>query len=481
MREHLLWIDDLYFGRQNNSAAALNISIYQNELVSVCNSSSLCVDFLKEAYKNRKINGSLRFLDEKRISLSKGMPLKHIYSISKNAKLISSLSITDNIFSLRKCSFPHILYNSKYARIAAADLMQELQLPVNINMQVSELSEAEHHLLLLAKAFVCSAKLILLDNIVEFYNYSELQLFLDLVKRLQAKGVSFLIFTNGPSLLTEVSDRIFVTKNYEITHIMYHTEYDEEQLTSMMLGGAPQITTAKKTYMKEETLITLDWSDYFANLPAISLRRQECLCVFNYNGSNIGDIYHSFTRKFPYILDGKLCTSYSSAMKNGLLTVAFSMIEKYFFPGLSLQDNLTLPILRKISTAGIINKKLLKYCISSSMQKMYDKNVVGTGQQIETVLLRWQMTNPKLMVISDFNLTDTERPRISSILNDMNKSGTALVILSSNLYDCLYFADSLLVVKNSSDFHFFHKADSECFVSDVKTYLYGKRDDSYHK
>lgn len=474
MREHLLWIDDLYFGRQDSSACSLNISIYKRELISVCSSSSFCVDAVKAAYKNRKINGRLRFPDKKCISLSKGVPLKHIYSISRNAKLVSSLSITDNIFSLRKCSFPHILYNPKYARIAASDLMEELQLPIDINVPVSELSDAEHHLLLLAKAFVCSAKLILLDNVVEFYTYPELRLFLDLIKLLQTRGVTFLVFTNGPSLLTEVSDRIFVTQNYEIANIIYHADYNEEQLASMMLGGDPQITTAKKSYLREETLMTLDWSAFFAGLPNINLRRQECLCVFNYNGSNIGDIYHSFTEQFPYFLDGKLCTSYKSAVKNGLAPVAFSQIEEYLFPELSLHENLTLPILRKISTAGIINRKLLKYCIGSSTQKMHYKNIAGTEEQIEAVLLRWQMTNPKLMVISDFNITDTERPRLTSVLNDINKSGTALMILSSNLYDCLYFADSLLAVKNSSEFRLFHKSDSDCFVQDVKTYLYGK-------
>lgn len=476
MREHLLQIENLYFGGRDSAASALNISVYRNELISICSSSSLSVDSLKNAYKNHQMNGRLTFPDKKTVSLSKGTPLKYIYSISRYAHLVPALSITDNIFSLRKCSFPHFLYNSKHARIAAADLVDELNLPVNIDTPVSELTAAEEHLLLLAKAFVSSAKLIILDNIVEYYTYAELCLLLDLIKLLQDRGVTFLVFTNGPSLLTQMSDRIFVTQNYEITNILYHTEYSDKLLSSMMLGDDPHITNAKKSYPKEEILLSLDWSCLFADLPRMELHHQECLCVFNYNGSNIDDIYDLFTRYFPYELDDKTCTSYSSAVKNGLAPISISRIEDYFFRELSLKDNLTLPILHKISTAGIINKKLFNYCIHSSLEKMNGNSANGTDVLLKSVLLRWQLANPKLMLISDLNVTDSDRPEIYPVLNDINKSGAALVILSSNLYDCLYFADSLLVIRNSADYRFFHKSDSASFVQDVKSYVYGSRD-----
>lgn len=472
MREHLLQIENLYFGRPDDASSSLNISVYKNELISICSTSSLCVDSLKDAYKNHQMNGKLIFPDKKTLSLSKGAPLKYIYSISRYAHLVPALSITDNIFSLRKYTFPHFLYNSKHARIAASDLMDELQLPINIHTPVQELTAAEQHLLLLAKAFVCSAKLIILDNIAEYYTYAELCLLLDFIRLLQNKGITFLVFTNGPSLLTQISDRIFVTQNYEITNILYHTEYSDKLLASMMLGGDPHIRSAKKSYLEEKVLLSLDWSALFPDLPEIELRSRECLCVFNYNGSNIGDIFDSFTRHFPYELDGKTCTSYSSAVKNGLAAISLSGIQDYYFPELSLHENLTLPILHKISTAGVINKNLLNYCIRSSMEKMTGNSTNRTDGLLKAVLLRWQLTNPLLMLISDLNVTDSDRPEIYPVLNDINKTGTTLVILSSNLYDCLYFADSLLVIRNSAEYRFFHKSDSASFVQDVKSYVY---------
>lgn len=472
MKEHLLQIDNLYFGKPNSNAPSLNISIYQKELISICSSSSPSIHMLTELYKNHRINGQLQFQGQKTISLSKGIPLSYIYSISRYAHLVPALSITDNIFSLRKCNFPHILYNSKHARIAASDLMEELHLSINIHTPVSELTDAEQHLLLLSKAFVSSAKLVILDNIVEYYTYAELRQFLDLIKLLQAKGITFLIFANSPSLLTQFSDRIFVTQNYEITNILYHAEYNDKKLASMMLGDNPQLTTEKKSCQKEEVLFSLDLSTLFPDLTPIQLHHQECLCIFNYNGSSIGEIYNSFTSRFPYELDGKQCTDYQSAIKNGLAPVALSHIRDYSFPELSMQDSLTVPVLNKISTAGIVNKKLLHYCVSICEEKMKCDTTNETTELIKTVLLRWWLTNPKLMLISDLNVAAPDRQDIYPVLNEINESGTALVILSSNLHDCMYFADSLLVIKNSTEFCFFHKSDSVSFMQDVKSYLY---------
>lgn len=472
MKEHLLQIDNFYIGRQDTSGSSLNISIYKNELISICSSSSLCVDSIKDAYKNHKMNGTLTFENQKTIPLTKGTPLKYIHSISRHAHLVESLSITDNIFSLRKCSFPHILYNAKHAKIAAVDLMEELMLPININTPVSQLTLAEHHLLLLAKAFVCSTKLIILDNIVEYYTLAELRIFLDFIKRLQSQGFTFLTFTNGPSLLTQTSDRIFVTQNNEITNILYHAEYSDKQLASMMLGGDPQLSADKESFMQEDPILSIDWSFLLHGLPLINLRCQECFCVFNVNGSNIADLYNTLTVDFPYILDKATCINYASAVKNGLAPVSLSRLDNYIFPHLAFDENLTLPVLHKISTAGMINKKLMNYWVNTSFEKMHFEDREVNENLLKTILLRWHLTNPKLMLLSDLNVTATSRAEIYPILNDINKSGAALIILSSNLYDCLYFADTLLVIKDSEHFRLFYKSDPS-FSMDVKTYLYG--------
>lgn len=475
MKQHLLQIDNLHLGESDITTPSLNISIYQSELVSICSSSSLCVDYIKEAYKNHQISGDLHFENQKSISLSKGVPLKFIHSISRYAHLVESLSITDNIFSLRKCTFPHILYNAKNAKIAAADLMEELGLPIDINTPVSQLTLAEHHLLLLAKAFVRSARLIILDNIVEYYTLSELRLFLDFIRHLQDQGFTFLAFTNGPSLLTQASDRIFVTQNNEITHILYHEEYSDKLLASMMIGGDPNISAEKGSFMQNDTILSLDWSSLLRDLPPIHLHRQECFCVFNVNGSNIAELYDTLTVNFPYVLDGAICTDYSSAVKNGLASISLSSLEDYFFPHLTLDENLILPVLHKISTAGIINRKLKNYCANTSLEKIYSANRDGSDTLIKTILLRWQLTNPKLMLLSDLNVPDTNRSEIYAILSDLNKSGAALMILSFNLYDCLYFADTLLVIKDSENFRLFYKSDPS-FTQDVKSYLYDRQD-----
>ncbi len=473
MREHLLTIQNFYFGSAASHPPALNLSVYQKELISVCSSSYLSVETLLEAYHNHLLNGTIAFSGQPAVSLSKGLSLKHVRCISQNARLISSLSITDNIFALRKHRFPQICYNVRHARIAALDLLKDLQIPIDLNTPVTQLTDAQSHLLLIAKAFVQSAKLVLLDNVTESYTLSELQFFLQFIQKLQEKGVTFLIFSNGPSLITQASDRIFVSKNFEITNIIYHDSYQEQQLVSMMLGGLPHLSQSKVSCRRPEPVMEIDWTPLFPALDKICLHRQECLCVFDVNGSNIMNLYDMLTRRYPYSLDGKSCTDYRSAIQNGLAPISFSHLTDYYFSDLSYEENLTLPILKKISTAGILNKKIYQFCVRSASPYLRGDEESPSTELIKLLLLRWQLAHPKVLLLSDLHTNNTNRRDIYEIINQINQSGSALILLSSNLYDCLYFADSLFVIKDPEDLRMFYKNDNyETFVQEVQSYLY---------
>ena len=172
MKEHLLQIDNFRF-EQQNFQSSINLSIYKRELIAVCSPSFLDVDKLQENYKRRLLKGTLFFKSQPPQLLSKGKPLKYFYTISKYSHLISSLSISDNIFAIRRSSFPNLFYIPKYAKIAAEDLLKEFKLSISIHTPVSELTKAQQHLLLILKAYISSAKIIFLDDFVESYTYAE--------------------------------------------------------------------------------------------------------------------------------------------------------------------------------------------------------------------------------------------------------------------------------------------------------------------
>lgn len=150
---------------------------------------------IQENYKRRLLKGTLFFKSQPPQLLSKGKPLKYFYTISKYSHLISSLSISDNIFAIRRSSFPNLFYIPKYAKIAAEDLLKEFKLSISIHTPVSELTKAQQHLLLILKAYISSAKIIFLDDFVESYTYAEFQQFLTLIRQLRDREITFLVFS----------------------------------------------------------------------------------------------------------------------------------------------------------------------------------------------------------------------------------------------------------------------------------------------
>ncbi|WP_417030054.1 hypothetical protein [Blautia hydrogenotrophica] len=474
MKEHLLQIDNFRF-EQQNFQSSINLSIYKRELIAVCSPSFLDVDKLQENYKRRLLKGTLFFKSQPPQLLSKGKPLKYFYTISKYSHLISSLSISDNIFAIRRSSFPNLFYIPKYAKIAAEDLLKEFKLSISIHTPVSELTKAQQHLLLILKAYISSAKIIFLDDFVESYTYAEFQQFLTLIRQLRDREITFLVFSKSPSLVTQNADRIFVVSDDGITNILSHENYHADRLSALILGKTPELFIRKKSCQQSGTLMNLDWSSFLHGLKPLTLHRQECLCIFDFYDSHIANLYNFFVKKFPYCLGGKTCTNYTSAIQNGLAPIDLSNMMKYFFPDLSLGDNLTLSILNKINTFGVIDRKLWNYCVNSSIREMKGHPIENAEDLFLFLLMKWKLKNPSLLLLSDFNTTYSNRSDLYQNISQINQEGAALVLLSTNLWNCLYFADTLLAIKNTDDYRIFHKEDSKTFEDKVKNYLYGTK------
>lgn len=151
-------------------------------------------------------------------------------------------------------------------------------------------------------------------------------------------------------------------------------------------------------------------------------------------------------------MGGKTCTNYTSAIQNGLAPIDLSNMMKYFFPDLSLGDNLTLSILNKINTFGVIDRKLWNYCVNSSIREMKGHPIENAEDLFLFLLMKWKLKNPSLLLLSDFNTTYSNRSDLYQNISQINQEGAALVLLSTNLWNCLYFADTLLAIKNTDDY-----------------------------
>ena len=219
-----------------------------------------------------------------------------------------------------------------------------------------------------------------------------------------------MVFSKSPSLVTQNADRIFIVSDDGITNILSHENYHADRLSALILGKTPELFIRQKSSQQSGTLMNLDWSSCLHGLKPLTLRRQECLCVFDFYGAHITNFYNFFRKKFPYRLGGKVCANYTSAIQNGLAPIDLSNMMKYFFPDLSLGDNLTLSVLNKINTFGVIDRKLWNYCVNSSVREMKGHPIENAEDLFLFLLMKWKLKNPSLLLLSDFNTTYSNRP-----------------------------------------------------------------------
>ena len=134
----------------------------------------------------------------------------------------------------------------------------------------------------------------------------------------------------------------------------------------------------------------------------------------------------------------------ADAIKRGLAFCSEDRKAEGIFPYMSIQDNLTMTILPKISRFGILNKKKQKEVTLEYIQKIAIKTPgtstkikdLSGGNQQKVILSRWLATHPDLIILDEPTRGidvgakgEIEELYISSELDELVRECDRIVIL----------------------------------------------------
>jgi ABC-type uncharacterized transport system ATPase subunit len=160
-------------------------------------------------------------------SLGIGMVHQHFTSVP-------AFSVLESV-ALATGSAPH---RSRLAPGLRA-LMARTGLDLDPEAKVDALSAGLKQRLEILKALATDARILLLDEPSSVLPPSEVEGFLDLVKRLRADGVSSVFITHKLSEVLQSADRVTVLRRGTVVHVGEVAGETEDHLAALMLGEAP--------------------------------------------------------------------------------------------------------------------------------------------------------------------------------------------------------------------------------------------------
>jgi ABC-type sugar transport system ATPase subunit len=160
-----------------------------------------------------------------------------IDAVYQDLALINQLTVYHNMFLNReKVRWP--LLNNRAMRREAREHLDEMGIQIpSVNAQVAKLSGGQRQAIAVARSVYSNPKILLLDEPLAAMGVKEGAIILDLVRQLKEQGnVSIIIIAHNYGQVLEVSDRVNLIQQGEITLDKRSSDTSVQELTEMVVA-----------------------------------------------------------------------------------------------------------------------------------------------------------------------------------------------------------------------------------------------------
>lgn len=393
-----------------------------------------------------------------------------ISTIFQELNLSPFLSVAENIYlgnTPKKNGMIDWDTMNKNARAA----LLELGVDIDVTAQLSMQSTAIQQMVSIARALSRNTKLLIMDEATSSLDTGEVKVLFDVVKGLKQKGISTIFVTHKMDEIYQVCDAATIFKDGEYVACMPLEELPKLKLISLMIGrDASELVNKRKKYdpdkVKSEVIcrvVGVKKANQRLKNINLEIHKGEVLGLSGLLGSGRTEtakvIFGDDLNYDGEVFMGQTAIRFKSpadAIKRGLAFCSEDRKAEGIFPYMSIQDNLTMTILPKISRFGILNKKKQKEVTLEYIQKIAIKTPgtstkikdLSGGNQQKVILSRWLATHPDLIILDEptRGIDVGAKGEIEELIKQISDSGISVLYISSELDELVRECDRIVIL-----------------------------------
>lgn len=401
-----------------------------------------------------------------------------IVIIHQELALIPELTIAENMFlgNERKNSFGRIDWGETYSRAQAE--MRRVGLKERSDVLIKDIGTGKQQLVEIAKALSKNVKLLILDEPTSSLNEEDSQMLLDMLLEFRKQGLSSIIITHKLNEVAYCADHITVLRDGSTIETMGNPEHniDEERIIRGMVGRelSNRYPAREHNAGGEMLFECRNWTVYHPVYTekcmvrdiSFHVNRGEVVGFSGLQGAGRTELAMSlFGRSYGSHISGQEfihgrevhLKNEQDAIRHGLAYVT----EDRKTNGLILSDtiarNTTMAKLSKVADRhGIVdasreNRYAREYMEAMNTKAPSEQQLVGNlsgGNQQKVLLSKWLFADPDILILDEptRGIDVGAKYEIYCIINDMVKSGKAVVMISSELPELLGMCDRIYVM-----------------------------------
>jgi ABC-type sugar transport system ATPase subunit len=385
--------------------------------------------------------------------------------IYQELNTLNNLTVTENIFigeQIVKGPFKIIDWKAMVKK--AHELLNILNVKLDPNAVIGDLSISEKQIVEIAKAISKEAKILVMDEPTAALSADETQSLFSIINTLKAKGVAIIYISHRLKEIFEITDRVTVLRDGKKVGTLKTKDTDANKLVQMMVGR-----DIKDMYPKKEVEIG-DYVMEVKNLKAdgfedisFKLRKGEILGIFGLLGAGRTSLVKALfgankIRNGQILINGKEASikSPSAARDKRVGLVPLDRKAEGLALIMGVKENITLANIADLGKSFLIDKKNERQKAGKWVDEIgirtpsvdQEVNSLSGGNQQKVVLAKWLESGSQIIILNEptRGVDVGAKIEIYKLIEDLCERGSSIIMISSELPEILSIADRIITM-----------------------------------
>ncbi|MGR6467352.1 sugar ABC transporter ATP-binding protein [Rhizobium sp. PAMB 3182] len=389
-----------------------------------------------------------------------------IVIIHQEFNLAEHLTVTESLFLGRELIRFGVL-DRKRMRAEARRVLDMLGSHVDENALISSLPVADKQMVEIAKAISKDARVVFMDEPTAVLSQEETKVLFEQVRKLRAKGTSFVFVSHKLDEVLELTDRVTVLRDGQWVKTAPTELLDGESIAQLMVGRelSSLYPTKREPDVDETMAVSVkNLTTGFVRDASFEVRKGEIIGFSGLIGSGRTELMEAVAGLRPrlegeVVIQGETIASGDSrgAIRAGLAYMTKDRKSKGLLLGSGMGVNLTLQSLEQHSRYGYLRPKSEAEALARARRRfdirVRDSNVVAGrmsgGNQQKLLLAKVMETEPDIIIIDEptRGIDVGTKQQIYHFISALARDGKSIIVVSSEMQEIIGLCSRVAVMR----------------------------------
>jgi ABC-type sugar transport system ATPase subunit len=392
-----------------------------------------------------------------------------IAMVFQERSLAGPLSVAENVFFGRQPVGRWGVINRQRLHRKTLEVLAELDIPLDPDTAVEDLSPAEQQMVEIAKALSIKARLLALDEPTSTLTETEITTLFRVIGLLRDHGVGIIYISHRMAEVFRICDRVTVLRDGEDQGTFDLEDVSEEQLIGRMVGrefryrqtGSVRSGVARGAALEIQGLSDrallreISFQVHAGQITALaglagSGRTELALAIFGARPITAGRI----------LIQGRLVRVRSprEAIRAGIGYLPEDRKEAGLFLEMGLAANFGAASLERFGCWWLDDRAMEEQAAAAATRlrltnlRARSVHELSGGNQQKIMLARWLLVRPPIFIVDEptRGIDIGAKMEVHELLRKLAVEGATVLLISSELPEVLSLADRILVMREGS-------------------------------